>query len=82
MHDDLDTPVHGALAIARVLNLRNKRGELDPRKAYYGVEQGHIDADKFGKRGLVSTPRRLLTPITARAAGKPVAALETSQESA
>jgi hypothetical protein len=64
--DDLDTPVHGAIAIARVLNLRNRKGELDPRPVYYGVEKGHIDATKFGKRGLVSTRRRLLAPITAK----------------
>jgi hypothetical protein len=62
MDDDLDTPIHGALAIARVLNLLDKKGEPDRRKAYYGVEQRYIDADKYGRRGLVSTKRRLLAP--------------------
>ena len=58
--DSLDQPVHGAEAIAEVLNLRNLDGTPNPRKAYYLLEGGFIDADKLGLRRWSSTPRRLL----------------------
>ena len=58
--DPLDQPVHGAAAIAEILNLRDKRGKPNRRSAYYLLEGGYLDADKLGKRRWSSTPRRLL----------------------
>jgi hypothetical protein len=58
--DWLDRPVHGAEAIAEVLNLTDKQGKPNRRKAYYLLEGGFVDADKLGKRRWSSTPRRLL----------------------
>ena len=58
--DPLDIPIHGAAAIAEVLNLVDQDGKPDPRKAYYVLEGGFVDADKLGKRRWTSTPRRLL----------------------
>ena len=62
--DPLDRPVHGAKAIAEVLNLRHtkgkKKGKPHERRAYYLLENKFIDADKLGKRAWASTPRRLL----------------------
>ncbi len=57
--DDLDTPVYGVPAITRILNLRDKNGELDVRRGYHALEQGYADADKFG-RLWTSTKRRLI----------------------
>jgi hypothetical protein len=57
--DSLDQPVHGAEAIAEILNLRDQNGNPSVRKAYHVLEQGYVDADKFG-RNWVSSPRRLL----------------------
>jgi hypothetical protein len=57
----LDTPGYGARWVAEVLNLRNEKGEPDERKAYHGLENGYLDADKLG-RLWTSTPRRLLGP--------------------
>jgi hypothetical protein len=62
--DPLDRPVHGAEAIAEVLNLVHtkgrRKGKPDPRRAYYLLENKLIDADRMGKRKWWSTPRRLL----------------------
>ena len=52
---DLDTPVWGAAAIARVIN----RTE---RQAFHLLERGHLPADKVGKLW-VSTPRKLLARV-------------------
>jgi hypothetical protein len=57
--DPLDRPVNGAEEIAEVLNLRDKKGKPDPRKAYHALENGYVDAWKRG-RLWSSTPRRLL----------------------
>jgi hypothetical protein len=65
--NDLDTPVYGASAIAQILNLRNRAGEIDPRQAFYGVAMGYIDADKYGRR-LTSTKRRLLGKLNRKIA--------------
>jgi hypothetical protein len=60
MYDELlDRPVYGAPAIAEILNLLDESGKPDSRAAYYALESGHIDADKFGKIW-TSTRRRLL----------------------
>ena len=62
--DPLDIPVHGAAAIARILNLVHtsgkKKGKPNERRAFYLLEGGYVDADKLGKRRWSSTPRRLL----------------------
>jgi hypothetical protein len=58
---DLDTPVHGAAAIAEVLNLRDADGKPDERRAYYALEKGYVDASKMGTTWW-STRRRLLAP--------------------
>jgi hypothetical protein len=58
--DSLDRPVHGATAIAEVLNLTDKQGKPNRRRAYYLLEGGFLDAEKLGKRTWTSTPRRLL----------------------
>jgi hypothetical protein len=58
---DLDTPIYGVRAIARVLNLIDDHGEVDERRGYYVLEQGHVDASKVG-RVWASTKRRLLAP--------------------
>lgn len=57
--DPLDRPVHGALAIADVLNFRDAKGNLKRKTAYYYLEAGLLDADKLGAIW-TSTPRRLL----------------------
>jgi hypothetical protein len=59
--DDIDLPVEGAEAIAEVLNLFDKEGQLDTRRAYYILENGYCDASKPG-RIWTSTRRRLLNP--------------------
>jgi hypothetical protein len=59
MPDDLDVPVYGVEPIARILNLRDKNGEPDLRRAYYVLEKRYVDADKLG-RVWTSTKRRLL----------------------
>jgi hypothetical protein len=50
--DDLDRPIWGASAIARVID----RSEA---QAFYLLKNGHLDADKVGGQW-TSTPRRLL----------------------
>jgi hypothetical protein len=65
--DPLDLPVHGAAEIARVLNLIDDDGKPDLRRAFYVLEKGYVDADKWG-RIWVSTPRRLLKPRNDRSA--------------
>jgi len=49
--DPLDRPIYGATAIGRVMGLK-------PRQAFHALENGYLDADKFGGRWM-STPRRL-----------------------
>jgi hypothetical protein len=58
---DLDRPVYGAAAIAKILNLLDENGEPDERRAYYVLERGYADASKMGTTW-VSTRRRLLRP--------------------
>jgi hypothetical protein len=58
---DLDLPVWGAPAIARILNLLDEHGEPDLRRCYYLLEQGHVSASKIGA-AWCSTRRRLLQP--------------------
>jgi hypothetical protein len=60
--NDDDLPIRGAKAIARVLNLVDEDGNPDPRRAFYALEKGYVDADKWGKIW-VSTRRRLLSPL-------------------
>jgi hypothetical protein len=55
--NDLDKWIYGAESIGRVIN-------LDARKAFYALEAGYIDAEKFGTRWR-STKRRLLKPAAA-----------------
>jgi hypothetical protein len=62
MSDDLDLPVYGVEPIAQILN-------LDLRRAYYALEKGYVDADKFG-RVWTSTKRRLLRRHLAHLTGK------------
>ena len=57
----LDTPGYGAAWVAEVLNLRNEKGELDERRAYYALESGYLDASKLGRQWS-PTRRRLLAP--------------------
>ena len=45
--DDLDLPVFGAEAFARLLKIVKKDGELDVRRMYYLLENGYVDADKL-----------------------------------
>jgi hypothetical protein len=59
--NDLDVPVWGAPAIARILNLVDEHGEPDLRRVYYVLEKGYIDATKIGA-SWCSTRRRLLQP--------------------
>ena len=49
--DPEDRPVYGAADIGRVVGLSRTQ-------AYLALENGYLDADKFGRRW-VSTPRRL-----------------------
>jgi hypothetical protein len=56
--EDLDRPIYGAKAIAIAANLVDGDGNPDTRKAFYGLEMGYIDADKFGRKWR-STPRRV-----------------------
>jgi hypothetical protein len=65
--DDLDRPVQGAKQIAIVLNLFDEHGNPEERRAFYVLEKGYVDADKWG-RIWVSTPRRLLKPRNNRGA--------------
>ena len=55
--DNLDKFVYGAERIGREANLVKDDGSVDLRKAYYALENGYIDADKFGRLWR-STPRR------------------------
>jgi len=67
---DLDSFVYGAEGIGRVADIfkKDKNGqvvldengqpEVDVRKTHYGLEQGYIDADKYGRLWR-STPRRI-----------------------
>ena len=66
---DLDRPVFGAKAIARIVN----RTE---RQAYDDLEKGRLDGTKFGKLW-ASTPRRLLRPFLGKAADKSASEAET-----
>ena len=59
--DPQDQPVYGAEAIARILNIFKDDGTPDLRRAFYVLENGYVDADKYG-RIWRSTPRRLLAP--------------------
>jgi hypothetical protein len=67
MSDDLDLPIYGVPAIARILNLLDENGEPDLRRTYYALEKGHADGSKFG-RVWTSTKRRLLAPHLAHIA--------------
>lgn len=58
--DPLDRPVYGAANIGRVMG-------LNENQAFYGLERGHIDADKLGGKW-VSTPRRLMRIANGNAA--------------
>jgi hypothetical protein len=62
--DPMDRMVHGAKAIAEVLDLRFKsgknKGKPNERRAYYLLVNKFVDADKLGVRHWASTPRRLL----------------------
>jgi hypothetical protein len=64
----LDTPVYGAEAIGEVANVRNADGSVNISKTYAYLERGLIDADKFGARKWVSTPRRILNTFAGKAA--------------
>ena len=57
---DLDTPIYGAVNIARKAGMFTKKGKPDVNKLYYKHEQGLLDGivHKNG-RELVSTPRQL-----------------------
>lgn len=63
--DPLDRPIYGAKAIAEVLNLRDKNGEPDARKAFHALEMGYVSAEKMGRLWR-STPRRLLAGLGVR----------------
>lgn len=56
---DLDRPIIGAEAIAKVV------GEPNVKKVYYRLALGLYDVDKLG-RLYVSTPRRLLSQFAGR----------------
>lgn len=69
MHDDpLDRVIYGAKKIAEAAELFDEDGNPNVRAAFYGLEKGYIDADKYGRRWR-STPRRVrakpLVPPTA-----------------
>ena len=77
---NLDKFVYGAKAIGAEADLyvRDKetgeivldehgKPEVDVRKAHYALEQGYIDADKFGRLWR-STPRRIRQPKATEAA--------------
>jgi hypothetical protein len=55
--EDLDRPIYGAVAIGRAAGMVEADGSVDIRKVYYALENGLLDAGKFGKKW-VSTPRR------------------------
>jgi hypothetical protein len=57
--DPLDQWVYGAKKIAELAGLFDGNGEPDERAAYHGLENGYIDADKYGRQWR-STPRRIL----------------------
>ena len=64
----LDMPIRGARAIAEALRLYDEDGKPDSRAAYYGLEAGHYDATKRGKKW-ETTLRRLLAPHAASRQG-------------
>jgi hypothetical protein len=41
--DPLDLPVHGAEAIASILNVRKKDGSLDLRRTFYLLQNGYVN---------------------------------------
>lgn len=55
---DLDRPLRGAEAIGREAKIFDKDGNVVLSKVYYGLGNGYIDADKYG-RLWISTPRRI-----------------------
>jgi hypothetical protein len=58
--DPLDRPVWGDEGFAAVLN-------ITPKKAEHLRRAGLLDVTKVGKRGWVSTPRRLLSQFAGTA---------------
>ena len=66
--NDLDEPIWGCEAIARIAGLFKPDGSVDTRKGYYYIERGIIDVTKArGADGrgelLVSTRRRVLRSL-------------------
>jgi len=61
----LDKPLYGAEAIGRTAHLVDDKGNVDIRKTYHALEQGYIDASKFGRQW-VSTPRRIRRAFVGR----------------
>lgn len=58
--EDLDKPIYGVEPIGRIANILKEDGSVDTRAAYYALEKGYIDADKFGRKWR-TTPRRVLS---------------------
>lgn len=56
--DKLDRAIYGAMPIGRAANIVDSKGRVDVRKTFYALEQGYIDASKFG-RCWVTTLRRI-----------------------
>jgi hypothetical protein len=56
--DKLDRPIYGARPIGQAANIVDNKGKVDVRKTFYALEQGYIDANKFGRRW-VTTLRRI-----------------------
>jgi hypothetical protein len=56
--DQLDRPLYGARPIGKAAHIVDDKGKVDVRKTYYALEQGYIDASKYGRRW-VSTLRRI-----------------------
>jgi hypothetical protein len=56
--DDLDRPIYGAENIGREAGLLDDKGNVKLRPTYHALEQGFIDASKFGAQW-VSTSRRI-----------------------
>ena len=58
--EDFDKPIYGVERIGRIANIPKEDGSVDTRAAYYALEKGFIDADKFGRKWR-TTPRRVLS---------------------
>jgi hypothetical protein len=68
---DLDEPQQGLLALARTLNLRDRRGELDRQKAGRIARSGIVPVWRPSPKVIVHIPSQVLATVKAGASNQP-----------